>query len=794
MLGTRLALPVLLAAFGGTPAATLPSDTLLEDPFRQLDELLPTPTDTRNAAGAPGHRYWQQEVDYAIEVTLDDAKQRIVGSEQIRYTNNSPDSLDYLWLQLDANIFSPSSGAAMSATGGSFDRISYTGLERMLARQSFDGSVELTRVASKNKALGYVVVDTMMRVDLPKPLAPGKSFKFDIDWSYAINESKRVGGRTGFERFDDGNIIYEIAQWVPRLAPYDDVNGWQHKQFLGGGEFALEFGDYEVDITVPADHVVTATGVLSNAKKVLSKAQRERLERARRATAAEGPVFIVSPEEAVATAASEPSADTKTWHFSAKQVRDFAFASSRKFIWDAQGVRVGDQDVMAMSLYPIEGEPLWSTYSTRAIVHTLESYSRYTFAYPYPTAISVNGPVGGMEYPMICFNGPRPEEDGTYSKRTKYGLISVIIHEVGHNFFPMIVNSDEREWTWMDEGLNTFMQYLAEQAWETDYPSRRGEPQNIVDYMLSERRVPIMTSADSLVQGGNNAYAKPATALNILRETVLGRELFDKAFATYAQRWQFKRPMPADFFRTMEDASGVDLDWFWRGWFYTTLRVDVGIEGVTTLTLEPPDPQAAKDLRRAEREAEPETLSQRRNTELPKLVDELEGLKDFYNDYDPLDVTPEERASYEELVAGLSDEQEALLAKHPHISVVRFVNLGGLVSPLIVELELADGSREEVRIPAEIWRRNGERVSKLFMTREPVVAVHLDPHLETADVDTANNHYPPRLEPTRFELYEREDRGSKSNPMREAQAREQGEGEAEAEQGGEAAAKAGAGE
>ncbi len=781
----RVVLPLMLLTClllsGTIVGASAPSKVApLDDPFRQLDELLPTPTDTRTASGAPGHRYWQQQVDYDIEVTLDDERQRVSGSERIRYRNNSPDTLDYLWLQLDANIFAPDSGAALTSTNESFERIPYSGLERMLARESFDGSVTLTRVAANNEPLRYVVVDTMMRVDLPKPLAPGKTFRFEIDWNYAINESKRVGGRTGFERFDDGNVIYEIAQWFPRLAPYDDVNGWQHKQFLGAGEFALEFGDYEVDITVPADHVVAATGVLTNARKVLTKTQLERWKQAEAqadlAKADSKPVFIVTPDEAArAAAAGTPggpprASATKTWHFSAKQVRDFAFASSRRFIWDAQAVRVGSQDVMAMSYYPNEGEPLWSKYSTRAIVHTLASYSRYTFEYPYPTAISVNGPVGGMEYPMICFNGPRPEQDGTYSEQTKYGLISVIIHEVGHNFFPMIVNSDERQWTWMDEGLNTFMQFVTEQAWEPDYPSRRGEPQQIVSYMLSENSVPIMTNADSLLQRGNNAYAKPATALNILRETVLGRELFDHAFATYARRWQFKRPMPADFFRTMEDASGVDLDWFWRGWFYTTLHVDVAIEGVSNTSLEPLDPREAKALARAERDAEPETLSHKRNAAQPKLVDEIEGLEDFYNDYDPLDVTPEELASYEELIAGLSDEERTLLGKTPHMTLVSFRNLGGLVTPLIVELELADGSREEVRIPAEIWRRNAERVAKLFMTASPVVAVHLDPHLETADVNTANNHYPPQIEQTRFEVYK--DERKPANPMQEAAARE----------------------
>ncbi|MCA9713835.1 MAG: M1 family metallopeptidase, partial [Myxococcales bacterium] len=535
------------------------------DPFRQLEELLPTPTATRAASGAPGARYWQQRADYSIKVELDERAHRIRGRERITYANNSPDELAYLWLQLDANIFRPDSDAARTQPAPPMDQMSFESLEQLLARERFDGGVRIQRVAARGEALPYTIVKTMMRVELPRPLKPGKRLALDIDWSYAINDSAKVGGRTGYERFDDGNDIFEIAQWFPRMVAYSDATGWQHKQFLGRGEFTLELGDYDVEITAPADHVVAATGELQNPRQVLSADQRARLERARRSNK---PVFIVTPKEARAAERTRAGAKrTKTWRFKAEDVRDFAFASSRKFIWDAMATRVPGRagPVLAMSLYPNEAEPLWSRYSTRAVAHTLTVYSRHTFPYPYPVAISVNGPVGGMEYPMICFNGPRPEDDGTYTERTKYGLISVVIHEVGHNFFPMIVNSDERQWTWMDEGLNTFLQFLAEQAWEPDYPSRRGEPRDIVGYMTSANQVPVMTNSESLLQFGNNAYAKPATALNILRETVLGRELFDYAFRVYARRWRFRRPMPADFFRTMEDASGVDLDWFWRG-------------------------------------------------------------------------------------------------------------------------------------------------------------------------------------------------------------------------------------
>ena len=754
-----------------------------EDKFRQLEEILPTPNESRTASGAPGRGYWQQRADHVIDVELDDEGRRIIGRETITYTNASPDPLGYLWLQLDPNHFRPDSDAVTTATAPPLgDRVSFGALERLLARRSFDGGVNIRSVeASSGEPIDYTINKTMMRVDLPDPLLTGEQFVFNVAWDYAINDSELVGGRTGFEYFEkDGNCIYEIAQWFPRMAAYTDVNGWQHKQFLGRGEFTLEFGDYLVRITVPDDHVVSATGVLVNPEDVLKPEWVERLEKAK---AAEDPVFIVTPEEAKENEKSRPTGK-KTWIFRAENVRDFAFASSRKFIWDAQGHDVGGNTVMAMSFYPNEGEPLWSKYSTAAIIHTLNVYSRYTFEYPYPVAQSVNGPVGGMEYPMICFNGPRPEEDGTYSERTKYGLISVIIHEVGHNYFPMIVNSDERQWTWMDEGINTFLQVLAEAEWEEDYPSRRGEPQDIVSYMRSTQQVPIMTNSETILQFGANAYAKPATALNILRESILGRELFDYAFKEYARRWKFKRPMPADLFRTLEDASGTDLDWFWRGWFYTTDHVDVAIDDVKLFTIDAADPEVRKAMERKERDEEPTTLSRARNRDLPKFVDQKPELKDFYNEYDELDVTESDREAFEKFLKGLSDEEKELLATRANFYVVDLVNVGGLVMPVILELEFEDGTTEEVRIPAEIWRQDAEKVSKLLLTEKEVASITLDPHLETADIDLENNHWPPRAVPTRFELYKSEGRGG-SNPMRRAREAEEEE-QADPPEGGEA--------
>jgi hypothetical protein len=743
------------------------------DKFRQLEEELPTPNDYRAASGAPGHRYWQQRADYQIDAELDDAARRITARETVTYYNNSPDTLSYLWLQLDQNVFARESEANVTAAAPTFTptpepgdeyttshRIPYATLDRLLAQQASEGGQRITAVKdARGNPLRFTVVKTMMRIDLPAPLAPGQNTTFSVEWNYLINDAKVLGGRTGYEFFPrDGNYIYEIAHWFPRMAAYNDVSGWQHKQFLGSGEFTLEFGNYRVRLTVPDDHVVAATGVLQNPNDVLSPAQRQRLKQAE--TARE-PVFVVTPQEARANESSKPRGK-KTWVYSADNVRDFAFASSRKFIWDAQLHNVEGNRVMAMSLYPVEGEPLWSKYSTHAIMHTLNVYSRYSFTYPYPVAISVNGPVGGMEYPMICFNGPRPETDGTYTARIKYGLISVVIHEVGHNYFPMIVNSDERQWTWMDEGLNSFLQYLSEQEWETNYPSRRGEPQNITEYMASEAQVPIMTNSESVLQFGNNAYGKPATALNILRETVLGRELFDFAFREYSRRWKFKRPMPADFFRTMEDASGVDLDWFWRGWFYTTDHVDLSIEQVRLYTLDTRDPDVDKLSRRREHDEKPQTLSQQRNAPLPKRVDQFPSLKDFYNTYDEFVVTERDREEYQKFLSTLSERERELLRTGVNFYAVDFRNLGGLVMPVILNIEYADGTREELRIPAEIWRYNNTAVTKLLMTKKEIRSITLDPHLETADTDLSNNSFPRRPVKSRFQLFKER---TKPNPM-----------------------------
>ena len=735
----------------------LAKNSISDDKFRQLEENLPTPNTYRTASGAPGHQYWQQDVDYKINITLNDEKQTLSGSETIDYTNNSPDTLRYLWLQLDQNKLAENAGAKTTRTAPD-KKVTYSGLRNAIETEAFNGGYNITQVAGSNgKDLPYVINGTMMRIDLPKSLKSGDSVELNINWNYQLHEQKVLGGRSGYEYFkEDDNYLYEVASWFPRAAAYYDVMGWQNKQFIGSGEFTLEFGDYDVSITVPADHVVAATGVLQNPKQVLSKTQRNRLAKAKKANK---PVLVITPEEALENEKSR-SSKTKTWEFEAKNVRDFAFASSRKFIWDAQGYKGGKTETMAMSYYPNEGNPLWEKYSTESIIHTMEQYNKYTFDYPYPVSISVNGPVGGMEYPMITFNGPRPTLDKktgekTYSRATKYGLVGVIIHEVGHNYFPMIVNSDERHWTWMDEGLNTFLQFVAEQAWEEGYPSRRGDAANITSYMKSNNQVPIMTNSESILQFGNNAYGKPATALNILRETIMGRELFDFAFKEYAQRWKFKRPTPADFFRTMEDASGIDLDWFWRGWFYSTDHVDIALGNIHLYRPNSQNPDTEAAWERALDNEKPEFISKIHNSGQWVRTQDKPELLDFYNTHDKFTATNAARNKYNASNKKLEQWQKDLLLDERNFYIVDFENKGGLVMPIILDLTFADNTVERVTLPAEIWRRNSKKVSKLLIRDKELTAIAIDPNWETADVDVNNNYWPARPIKSRFELYKR---------------------------------------
>ena len=756
-----------------------------EDKFRQLDEVLPTPNSYRNASGQPGHEYWQQQADYVIQVKLDETARRVSASATITYTNNSPDSLEFLWVHLDQNIFRKDSikertidfggtggrGPTTAAPQGREPaRISLGELRRQQGLADREYGFEISAVTLENgNSADYTIVGTLMRIDPEKPLAPGASFTFTVAWSHNIIEEDAIGGRSGYEHFPDdkrkgGNDIFLLAQWFPRMAVYSDYEGWHNKEFLGRGEFTLEFGDYDVSITVPADHIVSSTGVLQNPQEVLTETQRERLSQAR---SAERPVLIVTQEEALKNESSTEKG-TKTWRFVADNVRDFAWASSRKFIWDAQGYEQPGADidnVMAMSFWPKEGGELWRKYSTPAIIHTMEVYGRFSFDFPYPIIQSVNGPVGGMEYPMITFNGPRTklQDDGdrTYSMSEKVFLVGVVIHEVGHNYFPMVVNSDERQWTWIDEGINSFLDSVAGYEWDPDMPWSRSLARDLVPYMISENQVPIMTQSDSILQFGNNAYGKPSAALHILRDTILGRELFDHALKTFSQRWKFKRPTPADFFRTMEEASGVDLDWFWRGWFYTTDHVDISLDYIYKLRLDTKNPDVDFTRRREEEADKPVKVGVKLNeeAEVKTWVKRHPDLTDFYDKHDIYTVTNKDRNQYQDFLKSLEDwEREALnraVKEDKNYYVLEFTNLGGLVMPIILEMEFADERKERLHIPAEIWRRNPRKVRKLVVLdkKDELVSVVVDPNWETADANVDNNSYPRQIVPTRIEAY-----------------------------------------
>jgi len=716
------------------------------DPFRQLDDRWPTATSSRLATGAPGPDYWQQRADYEIDVTLDEDRKRILGTADIHYENHSPHALTYLWLQLDANRFTPTADSRLTRLPEVGSEMSVNSLQRLLSL-NFNGGVKLNAVNdAAGKPLEHAVVKGMLRIDLPEPLASGETVDFTIVWEYAINNSKLVAGRTGYELFEDDNAIFCIAQWFPRMCAYTDYGGWRHKQFLRRGEFTLEFGNYDVKISAPADHVLMATGQLINPQDVLSATQQERLDVALQS---DEPVFIVTQEEAEQACKATSAEEYKTWHFRAENVRDFAFASSRRFLWDACGQTVGDRRVLCMSLYPKEGMPLWDQYSTHAIAHTVEVYSRFTgIDYPYPHATAVMGVVGGgMEYPMICFNGPRPEKDGTYSKATKERVIGVIIHEVGHNWFPMIINNDERHWMWLDEGFNSFVQSIAQREWDRNPNYERAEPRAYTSYYAREKQRAIMTHPDSVYDISSNAYGKPSAGLTLLRETILGRELFDFAFREYCRRWAYKRPEPSDFFRSMEDASGLDLDWFWHGWYYTTGNCDFEVVSVVKKNLHDGNPE--QDKARADREKQTEfpNLIKEREADQPRRIDRYDTLRDFYDDFDPHALTDKKAKSYAELQERLTDEEKELLAnlEQQNFYEVEIVNHGDLVMPLILKLTFTDGQSEIRRFPAEIWRKSLDKVTPILQTEKPLQAVTVDPYHETGDIDLTNNRFPRQI-------------------------------------------------
>ena len=726
-----------------------------ENKFKQMYDEFATPNMFRTGSGAPGPAYYQQQADYKMNIELDDKNKKIYGNETITYTNNSPDVLEFLWVQLDQNMRAKDSKTPLIEPSGVDPANPPSQFVGKYLAEPFDGGFNITAVKDQTgKPLVHTINRTMMRVEMPQPLQPGNKFVFSIDWWYNINDHVNGRGRSGYEEFEDGNRAYVIAQFYPRMAVYNDVEGWQNHQFWGRGEFALPFGNFEVDITVPSDHILDATGELTNRKDVFTKDMLSRYEKAKKSY--DNPVLIVTQKEAEAKEKGFAT-DKKTWKFKAEMVRDFGFASSRRFIWDMMAVKIGSKDVMAVSMYPKEGNPLWEDWSTKAVASTLKSYSRMTFDYPYHKAISVHAKNQGMEYPMICWNYGRPNPDGTYSDRVKFGMMSVIIHEVGHNFFPMIVNSDERQWTWMDEGLNTFVQYVAEQdfgEWYPDaiaplkkYPSRRGPADKIVPYMSGNQKFlsPIMTQSNNIHQFGPNAYAKPATGLNILRETVMGRDLFDYSFRTYSQRWMFKHPTPEDFFRTMEDASAVDLDWFWRGWFYTTDYTDMGVKDVTKYVVSKEPNQKAKDYAEA-RGARVEDFG--------PLVFMVEEGSDEYNQIKKNgNIIEDTKTLKEYLMDNFSVEEVEALKDSKYFYEVTFVKPGGLVMPLIVEYTYEDGSTETVTYPAEIWRKNDDEVKRAVPSSKAITKIVVDPNQETADIDTSNNSWPKRKKLGEFDQF-----------------------------------------
>jgi len=733
--------------------------------FEQLGTILPTPNEYRTASGAPGPKYWQQRADYDIKATLDEKNLMLHGAETVTYFNNSPDVLTYIWLQLDENEHSSVKNAGY-ADGSSLSRsFSPTAIDKLADEKKDNGyGVNILKATDAlGKNLKYTVNKTMMRIELPTSLKPGQKFVFNIDWNYKISDRMTVGGRGGYEFFpEDGNHLFTMAQWFPRLAVYSDFQGWQHHQFTGRGEFALAFGNYNVAITVPGDHVVMATGSCQNYPAVLSAAQLARWNKA--LTSYKEPVEVVTLDEAKA-AEKNKVATTKTWIFKAENVRDFAFGSSRKFVWDAMATDVEGKKVMSMSAYGKEAYGLYRKFSTKAVAHTIKTYSKFSIPYPYPVAQSIEA-ANGMEYPMICFNYGRTEKDGSYTEATKNGMLGVVIHEVGHNFFPMIVNSDERQWSWMDEGLNSFVQYLTEELYDNKFPTRGGPAWTITDYMKlpKEQLEPIMTNSENIIQFGPNAYTKPATGLNILRETIMGRELFDYSFKEYSRRWAFKHPTPADLFRTMEDASAEDLDWFWRGWFYGIDPVDIAIDTVKHAVFDPSaTPPAARTMQGRSLDKplvhsfeDISKIRNRNDKSIVFLTDADTTLRDFYWKYDrgivPYDSVTKQPAISFGAPEALTDAEKAKYA-NVHLYEISFLNKGGLVMPIIVEFTFEDGTKEVTKYAAQIWRKNENKLTKVFLTNKKAVSIKLDPMRETADIDESNNSWPNVSEPSKFTMF-----------------------------------------
>jgi len=658
-------------ALAAPALAPAPVRAQVEDTSRFRPLTLPTPNQYRSAGGQPGPAYWQNRASYAIEATLDTARNEIRGTARILYENHSPDALDFLWLQVEQNLFAPGSiNALTSPPPLIFGEISFA-----MANTGFQGGLTIDRILVAGREVPHYLWDTMLRLDLPSPLRTGESVTIDVAWHFTVpvNGAGRMGR--------DGPL-YEIGQWYPRLAVYDDVHGWNTMPYIGAGEFYLEYGDYDVRLTVPAGFVVACTGTLENPDVVLTATQRERLARARSGGA---PVAVIAAGEAGDAARTRPTtAGALTWHFRADDVRDVAWATAPNLRWDA----VAWNGILIQALYR-SSATLWAAEAIRMAEHAIRFFSEQWAPYPYPQATTVEGPISGMEYPMITF---------VPADTSRGSLYWVLMHEFGHEWYPMLVGSDERRHPWMDEGFNTFVDLYP----FADYFRGTRTQDSLATSLLTGyalnatpgQEQPVSSHPSEVRSLFYTAYQKPALMMKLLREEVLGPEAFDRAFREYTRRWSFRHPQPADFFRTMENLSGRNLDWFWRGWIYTTARLDQAVDSVLAAA---PAPGRTDAPARGRPEATPAGA--------PSL----------------------RRADGSQPVGG-------------QVRIV-LANRREMVMPAELKLYFDDGSSETRRLPVEIWLVGSRHALTVDTGPRRLVALELDPRHVYPDVDQRNNRW-----------------------------------------------------